>query len=77
MKDFWSARKHFEEALKLDPNGQYAQEAKEALQKLKKTGIWLTPLLQAKDIIVINRRTETSPCAFNFQRKPGINQKSA
>ena len=52
MKDFWSARKHFEEALKLDPNGQYAQEAKEALQKLKKIGIWLTPLLQAKDIIM-------------------------
>jgi hypothetical protein len=36
MKDFTSARKYFEEALKLEPNGQYAQEAKEALRKLKK-----------------------------------------
>ena len=36
MKDFTSARKYFEEALKLDPNGEYAQEAKEALRKLKK-----------------------------------------
>ena len=52
IKDFWSARKHFEEALKLDPNGKYAQEAKEALQNLKKIGIWLTPSLQAKDIIM-------------------------
>ena len=56
IKDFWSARKHFEEALKLDPNGKYAQEAKEALQKLKKIGIWLTPSLQAKDLI-----TDKSP----------------
>jgi tetratricopeptide (TPR) repeat protein len=37
MKDFASARKYYEEALKLEPNGQYAQTAKEALQKLKKT----------------------------------------
>jgi tetratricopeptide (TPR) repeat protein len=36
MKDFTSARKYFEEALKLDPNGDYAQEAKEALRKLNK-----------------------------------------
>jgi tetratricopeptide (TPR) repeat protein len=36
MKDFPSARKYFEEALKLEPNGQYAQAAKEALRKLKK-----------------------------------------
>jgi tetratricopeptide (TPR) repeat protein len=36
MKDSASARKYFEEALKLDPDGQYASEAKEALRKLKK-----------------------------------------
>jgi tetratricopeptide (TPR) repeat protein len=36
MKDFSNARKYFEEALKLEPNGKYAQEAKEALRKLKK-----------------------------------------
>jgi hypothetical protein len=36
MKDFGSARKYYEEALKLEPNGQYAQAAKEALRKLKK-----------------------------------------
>jgi tetratricopeptide (TPR) repeat protein len=36
MKDFAGARKYFEEAVKLDPNGEYAQEAKEALRKLKK-----------------------------------------
>jgi tetratricopeptide (TPR) repeat protein len=36
MKDFAGARKYFEEALKLDPNGQYGREAKEALKKLKK-----------------------------------------
>ena len=36
MKDFRSARKYFEEALKLDPNSEYAQEAKEALRKLNK-----------------------------------------
>src|SRR6266496_1082633 len=36
MKDFSGARKYYEEALKLEPNGQYAQEAKEALRKLKK-----------------------------------------
>ena len=36
MKDFTSARKYFEEALKLESNGQYAQEAKEALRKLNK-----------------------------------------
>src|SRR5437899_7183797 len=35
MKDFASARKYYEEALKLEPNGQYAQEAKERLRKLK------------------------------------------
>ena len=36
MEDFASARKYYEEALKLEPNGQYAQTAKAALQKLKK-----------------------------------------
>jgi tetratricopeptide (TPR) repeat protein len=36
MKDFASARKYYEDALKLEPNGQYAQEAKERLRKLKK-----------------------------------------
>jgi tetratricopeptide (TPR) repeat protein len=36
IKDFVSARKYYEEALKLEPNGHYAQTAKEALQKLKK-----------------------------------------
>jgi tetratricopeptide (TPR) repeat protein len=36
MKDFVSARKYYEEALKMEPNGQYAQAAKEALRKLKK-----------------------------------------
>jgi tetratricopeptide (TPR) repeat protein len=36
MKDFAGARKYFEEAVKLDPNGQYGREAKKALQKLKK-----------------------------------------
>src|SRR6266404_1313591 len=36
MKDFASARKYYEEALKLEPNGQYAQETKERLRKLKK-----------------------------------------
>jgi len=36
MKDFVSARKYYEEALKLEPNGQYAEAAKEALRKLKK-----------------------------------------
>jgi len=35
MKDFVSARKYYEEALKLEPNGQNAQTAKAALQKLK------------------------------------------
>jgi tetratricopeptide (TPR) repeat protein len=37
MQDFVSARKYYEDALKLEPNGYYAQTAKEALQKLKKT----------------------------------------
>ncbi len=36
MKDFASARKYFEEVLKLQSSGAYAQEAKEALRKLKK-----------------------------------------
>jgi tetratricopeptide (TPR) repeat protein len=36
MKDLASARKYYEDALKLEPNGQYAQTAKEALRKLKK-----------------------------------------
>jgi tetratricopeptide (TPR) repeat protein len=36
MKDFTGARKYFEEAVKLDPSGDYGREAKEALRKLKK-----------------------------------------
>ena len=36
MKDFASARKYFEEAVKLEPNGEYGRDAKQALQKLKK-----------------------------------------
>jgi tetratricopeptide (TPR) repeat protein len=36
MKDLVSARKYYEEALKLEPNGEHAQTAKAALQKLKK-----------------------------------------
>jgi tetratricopeptide (TPR) repeat protein len=36
MKDFAGAQKYFEEAVKLDPNGEYGHEAKEALRKLKK-----------------------------------------
>jgi tetratricopeptide (TPR) repeat protein len=36
MNDFVSARKYYEDALKLEPNGHYAQTAKEALRKLKK-----------------------------------------
>ena len=36
MKDFASARKYYEEALKLEPNGHYSKTAKEALGKLKK-----------------------------------------
>jgi hypothetical protein len=36
MNDFVSARKYYEDALKLEPNGQYAQTAEAALQKLKK-----------------------------------------
>ena len=36
MNDLVSARKYYEDALKLEPNGQYAQGAKETLRKLKK-----------------------------------------
>ena len=36
MKDLASARKYYEDVLKLDPNGQYAHEVKERLQKLQK-----------------------------------------
>ena len=36
LKDNAGARKYFEEGLNVDPNGPYAQEAKEALRKLKK-----------------------------------------
>src|SRR4029077_9995439 len=36
MKDFSGAQKYYEQALKLEPNGQYAQEVKQALRKLKK-----------------------------------------
>jgi tetratricopeptide (TPR) repeat protein len=35
-KDHATARKYYEEALKADPNGPFADEAKEALAKLKK-----------------------------------------
>jgi tetratricopeptide (TPR) repeat protein len=35
-KDTAAARNYFEEGLKLDPNGEYAPEAKQALAKLKK-----------------------------------------
>jgi Tfp pilus assembly protein PilF len=34
--DSASARKYFEEIIKVDPNGEYASEAKQALAKLKK-----------------------------------------
>ena len=30
------ARKYYEEVVKVDPNGEYAQDAKDALRKLKK-----------------------------------------
>ncbi len=36
LEDVSGARRFFEEALKLEPNGQYAQEAKQALRQLKK-----------------------------------------
>ena len=36
MKDSTGARKYFEEAVKLDPNGEYGREAKDALRKLKR-----------------------------------------
>ena len=36
LKDNAGARKYFEEGLNVDPKGEYAQEAKEALRKLKK-----------------------------------------
>jgi tetratricopeptide (TPR) repeat protein len=36
LKDNAGARKYFEEGLSVDPKGEYAQEAKEALRKLKK-----------------------------------------
>jgi tetratricopeptide (TPR) repeat protein len=36
MKDVASARRYYEDALKLEPSGPYAQEADEALRKLKK-----------------------------------------
>ncbi len=35
LKDNVGARKYFGEGLNADPNGEYAQEAKEALRKLK------------------------------------------
>ncbi len=35
LKDNAGARKYFEEGLSVDPKGEYAQEAKEALRKLK------------------------------------------
>jgi tetratricopeptide (TPR) repeat protein len=36
LKDNAGARRYFEEGLKVDPKGDYSQEAKEALRKLKK-----------------------------------------
>ena len=36
LKDKAGAQKYFEEGLKVDPKGEYAQEAKEALRNLKK-----------------------------------------
>jgi tetratricopeptide (TPR) repeat protein len=36
MKDFPAARKYYNEAVKLDPDGQYSQEARQALRQLKK-----------------------------------------
>jgi tetratricopeptide (TPR) repeat protein len=36
LEDVVDARRFFEEALKLEPNGQYAEEAKDALRQLKK-----------------------------------------
>jgi tetratricopeptide (TPR) repeat protein len=36
LEDVADARRFFEEALKLEPNGQYAEEAKDALRQLKK-----------------------------------------
>jgi hypothetical protein len=36
MRDHAGARKYYEEALKADPNGPFANEAKQALAKLKK-----------------------------------------
>jgi tetratricopeptide (TPR) repeat protein len=36
LEDVVAARRFFEEALKLEPNGQYAEEAKDALRQLKK-----------------------------------------
>jgi tetratricopeptide (TPR) repeat protein len=36
MKDFVSARKYYEEAVRLDPTGEYGRDAKAALRKLKK-----------------------------------------
>jgi tetratricopeptide (TPR) repeat protein len=36
LKDNAGAQKYFEEGLNVDPKGEYAQEAKEALRKLKK-----------------------------------------
>ena len=36
MKDLVSARKYYEEIVKLDPNGEYGRKAKAALRKLKK-----------------------------------------
>jgi uncharacterized protein HemY len=35
-KDYPAARKYFEEAIKLEPNGRFVSEAKQALAKLKK-----------------------------------------
>ena len=34
--DSASARKYYEEVVKVDPNGEYAQDAKDALRRLKK-----------------------------------------
>ena len=45
-----SARKYYEEALKLEPTGQYAKAAKEALGKLKKKQSDSIRMLASADI---------------------------
>jgi tetratricopeptide (TPR) repeat protein len=35
MKDFTAARKYYQQALDVDPNGRYAEAARKALRELK------------------------------------------